>query len=161
MHIMGTESTSSTEAELKLVSEACLVRAARRTANLLTRVYAERFSDVGIEPTQFTLLVAIAASKARSATDLADRIGVERSTLVRNLGPMLSAKLIIAEPVGGRRLTYSLTALGQAKLDEALVRWRKVQQDLLEIMPEGSLAAIQGQMALLRRAATQIGLDIR
>lgn len=140
-----------------LVSQTCLVRAARRTANLLTRVYAERLSDLGLEPTQFTLLVAVAVGKARSASELAGKIGVERSTLVRNLAPMLAAGLIVAEPGEGRRLTYQLTASGQAKLDQAMIRWRKLQSELLEALPEGSLEAVHGQLALLRRAARQVG----
>ncbi|KAF0228287.1 MAG: MarR family transcriptional [Beijerinckiaceae bacterium] len=160
MHIMDESSSNSLEErDLALVSQTCLVRAARRTANLLTRVYATRLSDARIEPTQFTLLVAIAVGKARSASELAGQIGIERSTLVRNLGPMLSAGLVVAEPGEGRRLTYQLTAPGQVKLDQALVHWRKIQKDLLDAMPEGSLEAVQGQLALLRRAARQAGSE--
>lgn len=156
MHYMDDKKADDQLQELMSVSQTCLVRAARRTANLLTRVFAERLSDVGIEPTQFTLLVAIAVSKARSASELAEQIGVERSTLVRNLGPMTSAGFIITEPGEGRRLTYKLTPSGQAKLDQAMIRWRKMQGDLLDAMPEGALDAVQSQLALMRDAARQV-----
>ena len=58
----------------------CFGRAVRRTANLLTRTYNAYLAPAGIEITQFSILCIIARGDATSASELADFVGVERST---------------------------------------------------------------------------------
>ena len=65
-------------AELRSIGGVCLSRATRVTANLLTRTYNAYLAPAGIEVTQFSILCAIARGEARSASDLAARVGVGR-----------------------------------------------------------------------------------
>ncbi|MDB5376728.1 MAG: MarR family transcriptional regulator, partial [Rubritepida sp.] len=88
----------------------CLAFAARRTANLISRAYAARLAPLGLEPSQFGVLIVVASGKADSARELADKLGIERSTLTRNLTRLLDAGLLVGAPGKGRRITYSLTA---------------------------------------------------
>jgi DNA-binding MarR family transcriptional regulator len=142
--------------DLDLVRSTCLVFATRRTANLLTRVYNERLADLGLEATQFTLLCAVASGRAESATELARQIGVERSTLVRNLDRMIAAGLIETQPGEGRRLLHQLTPLGRERLEAALIRWRAAQGAMLAALPEAADDNARQQLRLLRKAAQPI-----
>ena len=81
--------------EIVHVRDTCLLRAARRTANLLTRVYNQHLAPLGLEATQFTILCAVASGRAGSSTELAAMLRIERSTLTRNLERLVSAGLVV------------------------------------------------------------------
>src|SRR5215218_588049 len=71
--------------DLAAIGRACFALHARMTARLLTRVYDAAVRPTGLRFAQFGLLGAIAHGSATSQTALADRLGLERTTLVRNL----------------------------------------------------------------------------
>ncbi len=131
----------------------CFGRAVRRTANLLTRTYNAYLAPAGIEITQFSILCIIARGDATSASELADFVGVERSTLARNLDRLAAAGLVRAEAGEGRRVVHSLTTEGEARIAAALPLWNKAQDALLDGMPEHQDEALHRDLALLRRAA--------
>jgi DNA-binding MarR family transcriptional regulator len=131
----------------------CFGRAVRRTANLLTRTYNAYLAPAGIEVTQFSILCIIARGDANSASELADHVGVERSTLARNLDRLAAAGLVRADAGEGRRVVHSLTQEGEARIAAALPLWEKAQGALLEGMPEHQDEAVHRDLALLRRAA--------
>lgn len=142
--------------ELTLIGAACLGRAARRTANLVTRAYNHHLASLGIEVTQFTILCTVALGKADSASELADMIGVERSTLARNLDRLIAAGLVVAERGDGRRVTHRLTDKGLDMVAAALPLWRDAQNELLARLPAAKDDDIREDFRLLRRAAKGI-----
>ena len=134
----------------------CLAFAARRTANLISRAYAARLAPLGLEPSQFGVLIVVATGKADSARELADRLGIERSTLTRNLTRLLDAGLLVGVPGKGRRISYSLTAAGRAKLAEALPAWQQAQRDMQEHLRPGVADAARASLEELRCAALEL-----
>ena len=142
--------------QLTLIGATCLGRAARRTANVVTRAYNHHLSPLGIEVTQFTILGTIAMGKAQSASDLADLVGVERSTLARNLARLAAAGLVEAERGEGRRLVHRLTDKGSDVLAAALPLWSAAQHALLARLPADKDSAIRDDFRLLRRAANGV-----
>lgn len=151
LHYMGAD--NSPLFELTLIGAACLGRAARRTANLVTRAYNHHLSPLGIEVTQFTILCTIALERAKSASELADMVGVERSTLARNLDRLVASGLVFAQKGDGRRSVHRLTDKGLDLVAEALPLWRNAQNDLLSRLPADRDEAIREDLKLLRRAA--------
>lgn len=141
---------------LTLIGTTCLVRAARRTANVVTRAYNHHLAPTGLEVTQFSILCTIAMEKAKSASELADMIGVERSTLARNLDRLIAAGLVVAEKGDGRRLIHRLTDKGVDMIAEALPLWRKAQDDFVGRLPPACDGAIREDFKLLRGAARGI-----
>jgi DNA-binding MarR family transcriptional regulator len=131
----------------------CLGHAARRTANLLTRHYNRHMSSLGLELTQTQLLAVIADGSARSASDIARYLGIDRSTLARNLKPLETAGLIMRQDTGGRKVLPVLTRAGEDKVVEVHQRWEQAQNELSNLLgPEGA-DAVRTHMSALRKAA--------
>ena len=91
--------------------------------------------------------------KAGSASELAELVGVERSTLARNLERLVSAGLVSTLTGEGRRVRHELTPAGEQKIDAALPLWREAQQALVNGLPEGKAPTLHEELALLRKAA--------
>jgi DNA-binding MarR family transcriptional regulator len=147
---------NSIVAQLTLIGAACLGRAARRTANVVTRAYNKALAPLGIEVTQFTILCTIALEKAQSASELADLVGVERSTLARNLDRLVYAGLVAAEKGDGRRVLHRITDKGADTIAEALPLWKQAQDAILARLPPEMDEAIRSDFRHLRRAANGV-----
>ena len=132
---------------------ACMSAALRRTANLVTRVYNAYLAPSGLEVTQYSILRKIQSGKAGSASELAELVGVERSTLARNLERLVSAGLVSTLTGEGRRVRHELTPAGEQKIDAALPLWREAQQALVNGLPDGKAPTLHEELALLRKAA--------
>jgi DNA-binding MarR family transcriptional regulator len=77
------------------------------------------------------VLVAAAADDALSITALADCLGMDRSTLARNLRPLEAQGLIEIGLEGWRRSrALGITNKGRSKLAHALPFWEKAQRAL-------------------------------
>ncbi|MCV0426521.1 MAG: MarR family winged helix-turn-helix transcriptional regulator [Roseibium sp.] len=130
----------------------CLGHAARRTANLLTRHYNRHLSTVGLELTQAQLLAVVADGSASSASDIARYLGIDRSTLARNLKPLETAGLITRQKTGSKKVLPVLTPAGEEMVIELHRTWQRAQDELDTLLgPEGA-NAIRAQMSSLRKA---------
>ncbi|WP_421994928.1 MarR family winged helix-turn-helix transcriptional regulator [Roseococcus sp.] len=134
----------------------CLAFAARRTANLISRVYAARLAPLGLEPSQFGVLIVVATGKADSARELADKLGIERSTLTRNLARLLEAGLLVGTPGKGRRISYAVTESGRAKLAEAMPAWQAAQSAMQAELKPGVADIARQSLEELRSAALEL-----
>ena len=106
----------------------CLCFAARRAARAVTQQYDNELRPTGLRATQFTLLVVLANAGAKPLSEVAVILGVERTTLTRNLGPLL-ARGYVADLAGeDRRIRLlSITKRGKDAVRRALPLWRKAQ----------------------------------
>ncbi len=109
----------------------CLCTKLRRATRSVTRLYDDALEGVGVNVAQYSLLKNLARLDQPSITSLAEALGLDRSTLGRNLKVLEGKGLVQLE--GGedqRNRLVSLTAAGQASLDEALRAWEQVQVQL-------------------------------
>ncbi len=147
----------STEARLATqllgMRDTCLAHATRRAANALTRHYNAALAPAGLEVTQFTTMCVIGAGRTDSAAALAAAVGVDRSTLARNLAVLRRDGLVVAEAGTGRRQRHHLTAAGSARLTDGLVLWRDAQDRLVARLGAPAAAHSLGVLAGLRAAA--------
>lgn len=130
----------------------CFGHAARRTANLLTRHYNRHLSSLGLELTQAQLLAVIADGSASSASDIARYLGIERSTLARNLKPLEASGLIARQQKGNRKGLPVLTSDGQEKVIEIHRAWQRAQEELGSVLGAEEAAAVRAHMSALRKA---------
>jgi DNA-binding MarR family transcriptional regulator len=147
----------SRDEELRLVAARCFVRATRRAANLVTRVYNGHFKAADLEATQFWTLSAIAEGSARSLTELAQSLGVEKSTLKRSLDVMMAAGLVAPDPQrSGRRLVHHLTSLGHEKLEAGMPLWANAQAEIERLLPQARAEEITTSLRALRAQAHRV-----
>jgi DNA-binding MarR family transcriptional regulator len=125
--------SSVTERE---VVDQCLCLKARTAARAVTRAYDRALRPVGLRATQVSVLVAIAAGRdAVSIAALAQSMGMDRSTLTRNLQPLVSEGLVLLGVEGWRRSrTLSLTKRGLERTRKALPYWEEAQATLRETL---------------------------
>src|SRR6516164_8029744 len=126
MHVM--ELPMVTE---RAVIESCVCHRTRMAARAVTRLYDDALRSVGLRATQLAVLVAAGADDVVSITALAKLMGMDRSTLTRNLAPLEREGLIRIGNEGWRRSrTVEITPKGRSRLRQALPPWEKAQDQL-------------------------------
>lgn len=94
----------------------------------MTQLYDEVLRPSGLRATQFTLLVALERSGAPPMTRLAEAVGMDRTTLTRNLRPLVRRGLARTRPGRDSRVReVELTDRGRAALSEAIPLWERAQ----------------------------------
>ncbi len=106
----------------------CLCLAARRYARAITRLFEEKLRPHGLRATQFSVLAALALKGPTPVTDLADALGLERTTLTR-IGTVLERHgwVSTARSKDARERPFRLTGAGRRKLDGAFPAWKEAQ----------------------------------
>ncbi|AWV00650.1 MarR family transcriptional regulator [Burkholderia sp. JP2-270] len=138
---------------LKGVAAECPGFQARATARALTRYYNARFKPLGLTAEQFSLLVGIGADEGATVVELADRAGVDPTTLSRNVQNLASRDLVRAEGGRGRAgKRLALTTSGRRLMAEALPVWNRAKGDLARRMGDEMLRSARQAMAELAKA---------
>lgn len=113
------------------VTETCLCHRARMAARAVTRDYDLALRKTGLRATQLAVLAAIAAKGALSIKALADDLGMDRTTLTRNLRPLEDLGYVaIGDEARHRSRTLALTESGDTALAAALPLWERAQRAL-------------------------------
>ena len=100
-------------------------------ARAVTRLYDDTLRSVGLRATQLAVLAAVAGDEVVSIAGLAKFMGMDRSTLTRNLAPLEREGLIRVGAEGWRRSrTVEITKKGRSRLGEGLPFWEKAQETL-------------------------------
>ena len=111
----------------------CACLKVRMAARAVTRAYDGTLRPVGLRATQLSVLVAVAIDGAISIAALADFLGMDRTTLTRNLRPLQKQGLISVGPEGWRRSrNLEITKKGRSRLRQALPLWERAQDALKE-----------------------------
>jgi DNA-binding MarR family transcriptional regulator len=111
------------------VSTECTASQLRRAARAISRVHDHHLAPSGLRGTQFNLLVALSLFGQVSLVRLADRLGIERTTLTRNLRPLEREGLVTSSPGKDQRVRLlRLTHDGQRALERAMPLWEEAQK---------------------------------
>ena len=107
----------------------CLCLASRQAARAITRAFDRKLRPQGLRITQFTLLTMLLIRGATPLGKLADALGVERTTLTRNLALLEQKGLVRVEPdkADARSRVVEATKRGRAAVAAALPAWRAAQ----------------------------------
>ena len=112
--------------------EDCACHKVRMAARAVTRAYDEALRPARLRASQLAVLVAINNNDgAISIVALAKIMGMDRSTLTRNLRPLEMEGLVTIGLEGWRRSrALEITEQGRWRLREALPLWRRAQDAL-------------------------------
>lgn len=101
----------------------------RRAANTISKIYDAKLHTIGLSVNQFYLLVSLNELGTASVSDLANYVGLDRSTLVRTLKPLLNSGLIVDRSMQSQRnRSLQLTESGVQKLEEGTPVWNEAQK---------------------------------
>jgi DNA-binding MarR family transcriptional regulator len=134
--------TMSTELDMSAM-ENCVCFNLRWVTRKVTQFFDAEMRRHGIRPTQGSILRALNAKENWSMAELSDWLGMDRTTLVRNLRPLQRDGLVQAAGGGrGGRVELSITAKGRKKIEECLPAWRSAQSAAVKTLGEQRWSAI-------------------
>lgn len=116
----------------------CICTHLRRAARGVSRHYDEALVGFGINVAQFSLLRHLQRLDQPSISVLAESMGLDRSTLGRNVRVLEADGLVaLAEGVDLRNRIVLLTEKGLARLVAAMPAWEQAQDALVSNLGEG------------------------
>lgn len=115
----------------ELYPDPCYCIRMRRAANRITDYYGDMLLATGVTPNQFSLLATLSHMEGCGTGQLAKAVGLEKSTLVRTLQPVIKAGFIRdSAPQHTRKRQLSLTSLGKETLEKGIPLWKAAQQHI-------------------------------
>jgi DNA-binding MarR family transcriptional regulator len=118
--------------ELRHIGISCLNFNLKKAARETGIIYDRIFQPLGIKSTQFSILVGVAFFTESSMKELSEMLGLDRTTLTKNLKPLLrDGYLRITQGEDRRRQLVSLTKKGENLLAEAIPLRNKMHEILV------------------------------
>ena len=132
-------------------SENCVCFNLRWVTRAVTQFFDAEMRRHGIRPTQGSILASLNAKDSWNMADLSDWLGMDRTTLVRNLGPLQRDGFVRVDGGGrGNRVELSITAKGRKQTEKLTPAWKSAQSAVVKTLGEKRWAAI---LADLEKAA--------
>jgi DNA-binding MarR family transcriptional regulator len=127
----------------------------RQLLRAVGRRYDAHFAQVGLKGTQYSLLSAILVSEPVQPAELARTMGLDASTLTRNLKVLVEQGWAVQGPgLDARSRRIESTPAGRAKHAEARRQWKKAQ---LELNATLGVARISELHALIDEGLARLG----
>ncbi|UYN94498.1 MAG: winged helix-turn-helix transcriptional regulator [Enhydrobacter sp.] len=119
----------------------------RSAARRVTQIYDRHLSQTGLKISQFSLLGYITAEGPVSIGRLAELLATDRTTLTRNLRPLLASGLVErAASSDKRRRELVATAAGRALFKRALPLWSQAETEVRTAMGARLTADLHGAL---------------
>ncbi len=130
----------------------------RQLLRSVSRLYDAEIAQAGLKGSQYSLLSHVLAFGPIAPSALADRMGMDASTLTRNLRPLIDKGWVLQGPgADARGRSISITLNGTAKHAEARQHWKRAQQTLNQRLGSERVAQLHqlmdGAQQLLQEAA--------
>lgn len=124
-------------------AENCVCFNLRRVARAVTQFYDAEMRRHGIRPTQNSILASLQAKDHWTMTELSDWLGMDRTTLVRNLRPLQRDGLVEAGGGGrGKLVEVAITDKGRKQMKELMPAWKSAQNAAVKTLGEERWSAI-------------------
>ncbi|WP_034296877.1 MarR family winged helix-turn-helix transcriptional regulator [Herbaspirillum sp. RV1423] len=130
----------------------CTCTRLRRLTRRITSIYDRHLLPDELTISQYSLLSRVGRHGPIANIRLAAEMGMDRSTLSRNIKPLMSAGWIATvdmppdEHVDKRSFGLALSPAGKAKLDAARPHWVKAQLEIDGLLGEDMHAALSGMI---------------
>lgn len=139
-------------------TDSCTCSKLRRAARAVTLLYDNAFKSSGLLSTQLGVLHVIYKSDSIRITHLAKELGMDRTTLTRNLS-VLERQGFIKISSGNkdnRTRTVTITYKGCATIAKAIPRWNEVQRKVKQQMGETSWKELMDKLSQFVKVANQL-----
>jgi DNA-binding MarR family transcriptional regulator len=147
-------------ATLDEIATACACFNFRRAARAITQRYDRTLAPSGLRATQVTLLVALSKAGAIPFTRLAKVLGMDRTTLTRNVNPLKRQGLVSQNPGPDRRVKLlSITPKGSRALSAAIPLWETAQAAVVSSIGAGRWTALRREIQAIASLAGDTSTD--
>src|SRR5829696_8230036 len=98
MHVSDSVAKKMETPRLREVARTCACANLRKAARAVTQLFDEALAPSDLRATQFTLLVTSRLTGESTINELAERMAMDRTTLSRNLKPLVRNGLLEVRP---------------------------------------------------------------
>jgi len=139
--------TSSNATDVLPAVSGCTCARLRRLTRRMTALYDRELAPTGLRLTQYSLLATLrreARDGGVPVSDLASAMDMDRTTLTRNLRPLLDHGLVAlsADPADARVRRALITAKGNAGFVDAMPYWRRAQDFVNQTLGVADVGAL-------------------
>jgi DNA-binding MarR family transcriptional regulator len=132
---------------LRLSPTECTCFRVRGAARRVTQIYSQYLAPTGLKISQFSLLGFVSAEGPVSMGRLSELLATDRTTLTRNLRPLLAQGLIERAASGDkRRHELVATPAGRAMFKRALPLWADAEREVRAAMGGKLTADLHGAL---------------
>jgi len=134
----------------------CICHEFRKTARVLINFYDDSLKSADLKSNQFLILVAVAFMKSTNFKTLAEFLGIDQSTLARNLVTVEKQGFVTVKPGKNRReKIITLSRKGKQKLALAFPMWQNAQKILLDKIGVDKWHKLKAEIAEVADAARE------
>src|SRR5213080_4833925 len=123
--------------------ENCVCFNLRWVTRAVTQFYDAEMRRHGIRPTQGSILASLQAKDRWNMAELSHWLGMDSTTLVRNLRPLQRDGFVNAVGGGrGNRVELTITAKGRKQIEKLTPAWKSAQRAVVKTLGEKHWSAI-------------------
>ena len=135
----------------------CTCGELRKAARAITLLYDNAFKSTGLLSTQFGVLQIICDIDSIRISDLAGKLGMDRTTLTRNLSVLERQGFIqISQGKDHRTRIVTATQKGRGAVAKAILLWNEVQHKVKQEMGERSWRELMQNLGELLKVTDQL-----
>lgn len=124
----------------KLYKSVCYCTNLRRSANAVSDFYDSELKETGLTVSQYYLLINLSRLECANITHWAEQVGLDRSTMVRNIKLLESRGLI--DKTEGHGKTFTLSEHGKTSLEAAIPIWKETQKKMEQFLGKEDADAV-------------------
>ncbi|WP_342235356.1 MarR family winged helix-turn-helix transcriptional regulator [Inquilinus sp. OTU3971] len=137
-----------------LIARTCLCQRIQRAGRIIGRRFDEAFRSLGINNWQFSVLAALRQLRSPTIGELAETLGMDRTTLTKNLKPLSRRELlrVSTDEHDARARRVTLTEAGGEILAGAKEGWHQAQRAVAAGIPPEELAQLTSSLERFQAA---------
>ncbi len=132
----------------------------RQLLRSVSRLYDAELAQAGLKTTQYSLLSHVQALGAIAPGLLAARMGMDASTLTRNLRPLTDQGLLATGPGhDARSRCITITDAGRERLAVAKTHWKTAQRRLNGLLGNADVVALHAMIDRVQERVNAAGAE--
>jgi DNA-binding MarR family transcriptional regulator len=138
--------------QTRRMARECLAFRARMLSRVITSIYEDAFSGVGLKITQFSMLNAVANREESRPSELAKVLAMDESTVSRNIERMCAKGWLRLEVDADDRRSQlvRITDRGAALIRKGYPAWQKAQTEVARQLGLDGVSALKSALKKLR-----------
>lgn len=137
--------------------DACTCGKLREAARAVTLLYDNAFKSSGLLSTQLGVLHTIYNSASITISELARELGMDRTTLTRNLSVLERDGLInMSSGKDHRTKIVTITSKGRTSIAKAIPLWNEIQRKVKQQMGENSWRELMQNLGQFLKVTDQL-----